>query len=117
MDYSRLGRELLFWPFSKGRRAMEQLLPLLIQLIGGGAGGNIVGSLLKNANLSRLVQTVVGIIGGIAGGQAVDWMGMLESMMGAGEMAGQAGASAVGGGLLVAIVGLIKKAMAGGAAA
>lgn len=99
---------------------MEQLLPLLIQLIGGGAGGNIAGTLLKNIDLSKLAQTIIGIIGGIAGGQAVDWMGVLESVLGAGgagEMAGQAGASAIGGGLLVAIIGLIKKAMAGGAAA
>ena len=99
---------------------MEQLVPLLIQLIGGGAGGNIAGTLLKNIDLSKLAQTIIGIIGGIAGGQAVDWMGVLESVLGnggAGEMAGQAGASAIGGGLLVAIIGLIKKAMAGGAAA
>ena len=99
---------------------MEQLLPLLIQLIGGGAGGNIAGALLKNIDLSKLAQTVIGILGGIAGGQAVNWLGLLESILGAGgasEMAGQAGASAVGGGLLVAIIGMIKKAMAGGAAA
>lgn len=99
---------------------MEQLVPLLIQLIGGGAGGNIAGTLLKNIDLSKLAQTIIGIVGGIAGGQAVDWMGVLESVLGAGgagEMAGQAGASAIGGGLLVAIIGLIKKAMAGGAGA
>ena len=98
---------------------MEQLLPLLIQLIGGGAGGNIAGALLKNIDLSKVAQTIIGIIGGIAGGQAVDWMGLLESILsadGAGAMAGNAGASAVGGGLLVAIVGMIKKAMAGGQA-
>ena len=61
---------------------MEQLLPLLIQLIGGGVGGNIAGTLLKNIDLSRLAQTIVGIIGGIAGGQAINWMGVLESVLG-----------------------------------
>jgi hypothetical protein len=99
---------------------MEQLVPLLIQLIGGGAGGNIAGSLLKNIDLSKLAQTIIGIVGGIASGQAVNWMGILESVLGAGgagEMVGQAGVSGVGGAVLVAIVGLIKKAMAGGAAA
>jgi hypothetical protein len=99
---------------------MEQLLPMLIQLIGGGAGGNIAGSLLKNIDLSRLAQTVIGILGGIAGGQAINWMGVLESVMGAGGaggMLGNAGVSGVSGAVLVAIVGMIKKAMAGGAAA
>lgn len=99
---------------------MEQLVPLLIQLIGGGAGGNIVGALLKNVDLSKLAQTIIGIIGGIAGGQAVNWMGLLESVLGAndaGALIGDAGASAVGGGLLVAIVAMIKKAMASGGAA
>lgn len=99
---------------------MEQWLPLLIQLIGGGAGGNIAGALLKNINLSRLAQTIIGIVGGIASGQAVNWMGILESLMtaeGAGGMLGNAGVSGAGGAILVAIVGMIKKAMAGGTAA
>jgi hypothetical protein len=96
---------------------MEQLLPLLIQLIGGGAGGNIAGSLLKNIDLSRLAQTVIGIIGGIASGQAVNWMGVLESVMGAGGAGGMLGQAGVSGAILVAIIGMIKKAMAGGAAA
>ncbi len=99
---------------------MESLLPLLIQLIGGGAGGNIAGSLLKNIDLSKVVQTIVGIIGGIAGAQGLNWAGILQSVLsggGAGEMLGQAGVSGVGGAILVAIVGMIKKAMAGGGAA
>lgn len=98
---------------------MEQLLPMLIQLIGGGAGGNIAGSLLKNIDLSRLAQTVIGIIGGVAGGQAINWMGVLESVLGAGGaggMLGNAGVSGVSGAILVAIIGMIKKAMAGSAA-
>lgn len=98
---------------------MEQLLPLLIQLIGGGAGGNIAGTLLKNIDLSKLAQTVIGIIGGVAGGQAINWMGVLESVLGAGGaggMVGNAGVSGISGAVLVAIIGMIKKAMAGGAA-
>lgn len=97
---------------------MEQLIPLLIQLIGGGAGGNIAGTLLKNIDLSKLAQTIIGIVGGIAGGQAINWMGVLESVLGAGGaggLLGNAGVSGAGGAILVAIVGLIKKAMAGGA--
>lgn len=98
---------------------MEQLLPLLIQLIGGGAGGNIAGALLKNIDLSKLAQTIIGIIGGVAGGQAINWMGLLETLLssgGAGGLLGNAGVSGVSGAILTIIVGLIKKAMAGGAA-
>ncbi|QEG34599.1 hypothetical protein [Bythopirellula goksoeyrii] len=97
---------------------METLIPIIVQILGGGVGGNIVGALLKNVNLTKLVQTVVGIVGGVLGGQAADWMGILESVLnsgGAGAILGNAGTSGIGGAVLVAIVGLIKKAMAGSA--
>jgi hypothetical protein len=95
---------------------MDKLVPLIIQLIGGGAGGNIVAALLKNLNLDKIVATITGIVGGVAGGQLADWMGLLQKLMDSmgsgGQVAGNAGASAVGGALLTAIIGFIKKAMA-----
>jgi hypothetical protein len=97
---------------------MENLLPLLIQLIGGGAGGNIAGSLLKNLDLSRLMQTILGVIGGVASGQAVDMMGVLEQVLGAGGaggLLGNVGVSGVGGAILTILIGLLKKSLAGGA--
>lgn len=94
---------------------MEQLIPLLVQLIGGAAGGNIVGALLKNINLSKVVATVAGILGGVGGGQLASVTGLLEKVLGAtgggAEIAGQGGAAAIGGALLTAIVAFIKKAM------
>lgn len=51
-------------------------------MLGGGAGGNVAGKLLKNIDLSKLTQTVVGIIGGVASGQAVDWLGVLAKRSG-----------------------------------
>jgi hypothetical protein len=96
---------------------MEQLLPLIIQLIGGAAGGNIVGALLKNIDLSKVVATVVGLIGGVAGGQLAGLSGILEQIFGAtaegGQLVGHGASSAIGGAILTAIVGFIKKAMAG----
>ena len=95
---------------------METLLPIIIQVLGGGAGGNIAGKVLKNIDLSKLIQTVVGIIGGVMGGQAAGLLEVLQTVLGeggAGEILGNAGASGIGGAVLVAIVGFIKKAMAG----
>ena len=95
---------------------METLLPIIIQVLGGGAGGNIAGKLLKNIDLSKLIQTVVGVIGGVMGGQTAGLLKVLQTVLGeggVGEMLGNAGASGIGGAVLVAIVGFIKKAMAG----
>lgn len=95
---------------------MDQLLPLIIQLIGGAAGGNVVGALLKNANLTAILRTILGVVGGVAGGQLAGVLGILQSILGdqlsgGGMVAGNAGASAVGGALLTLIVGIIKQAM------
>ena len=38
---------------------MEQLIPLIVQLIGGAAGGNVVGALLKNANFDVIIGSGV----------------------------------------------------------
>lgn len=95
---------------------MAQLIPLLIQLIGGAAGGNIVGALLKNANLTSLLRTILGVVGGVGGAQLAGMLPALQGLLGAdagtgGMVLGNAGASAIGGGLLALIVGLIKQAM------
>jgi hypothetical protein len=94
---------------------MEQLIPIIIQLIGGAAGGNIVGALLKNLDLNKVVATIAGIVGGIGGGQLASLTGVLEQIFGdaagAGGMAGNGVSAALGGAILTAIVGFIKKAM------
>ncbi|HMP06038.1 MAG TPA: hypothetical protein PJ982_06790 [Lacipirellulaceae bacterium] len=100
---------------------MESLIPLLIQLIGGGAGGNIVAKLLKNLDLNAVIATITGILGGVGGTKLADLIGVLPKILEAvggtgGEIVGNGGASAVGGALLTAIVGFIKKAMASKAA-
>ena len=91
---------------------MENLLPLILQLAGGAAGGNLIAYLLKKLDLGPLGNTVVGLIGGFAGGQLPGLLGaatggtditsILLSLLGGG----------VGGGALTAIVGLIKNAIA-----
>ncbi|MEN8222667.1 MAG: hypothetical protein ABFR36_05365 [Acidobacteriota bacterium] len=90
---------------------MENLIPLIIQLVSGAAGGNAAGSLLKKLSLGKLWNSVLGIIGGGLGGQllgmlglgiggnATDLNGIIGNVIGGG----------VGGGALMGIVGFAKK--------
>lgn len=93
---------------------MTTLLPILIQLIGGAAGGNVVGALLKKLPVGKLLATILGAVGGAGSGQLAQLLPMLEGLLGGGGMAADAGAGATGGALLTLVVGLIKKAMSGG---
>jgi hypothetical protein len=93
---------------------------LIVQLISGAVGGNAAGAMLKQFSLGTVGNSLVGILGGGIGGQ-------LLALMGAGG-AGAAAASAsgldigsivtnvlgggVGGGVLMTIVGLIRKQLA-----
>jgi len=93
---------------------MESLLPLIIQLVSGAAGGNVAGSLMKNLSLGTVGNSIAGILGGGCGGQL---LGMLGMASGAGEMdiggiIGSIAAGGAGGGVLMAIIGMVKKAMA-----
>jgi hypothetical protein len=93
---------------------VESLLPLIIQLISGAAGGNVAGSIMKNLSLGTVGNSLAGILGGGIGGQLLGVLGMAT---GAGEMdiggiIGSIASGGVGGGALMAIIGIIKKAMA-----
>lgn len=89
------------------------IISLLVQLVTGAAGGNVVGALLKNLPVGKILATVLGAVGGAGGAQLAGLLPMLEGLLGAG-VAGDAGVGAGGGALLTLIVGMIKKAMAGG---
>lgn len=95
---------------------MEGVISLIIQLISGALGGNIAGALLKNLSLGTVGNSIVGILGGGIGGQ-------LLSMLGAGGAAATGGldlagivssvaGGGVGGGVLMAIIGLLKRLFA-----
>ncbi|MBT8298477.1 MAG: hypothetical protein HKP42_10190 [Maribacter sp.] len=93
---------------------MEEYLPLLIQLVSGALGGNVAGKLLKNMSLGTLGNSIVGILGGGLGGQILGMLGM-DVDGGGMDMAGILGSVAgggVGGGVLMAIIGVVKKALA-----
>ena len=87
---------------------------LLIQLVGGAAGGNIAGSLLKNSSLGGVGNTVAGGIGGLLGGNILNSaLGVTKvaaaSGLDIGTIISQIAGSGVGGGVLMVLVGLLKQ--------
>ncbi|MGQ0443238.1 MAG: hypothetical protein ACT4OH_07315 [Methylophilaceae bacterium] len=91
-------------------------LGLIIQLISGAVGGNIAGSLMKNASLGTALNSVVGILGGGLGGQLLSMLGVggaeATGGMDIASIITQVAGGGVGGGVLLAVIGLIKNAMA-----
>jgi len=94
------------------------IVSLIIQLASGAVGGNVAGAILKKYSLGTTGNSIVGILGGGLGGQIL-------AMLGLGGLAGAGGGGAldigsivssvagggVGGGVLMAIIGLIRQAM------
>ena len=94
-----------------------EFLPLVIQLLTGAAGGNVVGKLAKNLDLGTLGNSVAGIIGGGIGGQLLGMLGVEAGPSGSLDVAsllGSVASGGVGGGALMAIIGLIKSVLAKG---
>ena len=92
---------------------MEGMLPLIINLISGAVGGNVAGGLMKNLSLGTMGNSIVGIIGGGAGGALLGMLG-IDTGGGAMDVSGIIGSIAsggVGGGVLMAIIGVIKNAL------
>jgi hypothetical protein len=97
------------------------IIGLIIQLIAGAAGGNAVGSLLKQFDLGVVGNSIAGVIGGGVGAQVIG------SLLGGGAVAGaatgggldissiieQVVAGGAGGGILMVIVGIVKQFMSG----
>ena len=90
------------------------MLPLIIQLISGAVGGNVAGSLMKNSSLGTLGNSIAGIAGGGIGGQILGMLGMATGGggMDIGSILGSVASGGVGGGILMAVIGLIRSAMA-----
>jgi uncharacterized membrane protein YeaQ/YmgE (transglycosylase-associated protein family) len=87
---------------------------LLIQLASGAVGGNVAGAALKNLSLGTLGNSIVGILGGGLGGQILGMLGMGGDgggAMDAGSILSSVAGGGVGGAVLLAIIGFIKKSM------
>lgn len=93
---------------------MESLLPLIIQLVSGAVGGNVAGKLMKDSSLGTIGNSIAGILGGGIGGQLLGLVGIGAGGggMDLGSIVGSLASGGVGGGALMAVIGLIKKVMA-----
>jgi uncharacterized membrane protein YeaQ/YmgE (transglycosylase-associated protein family) len=92
---------------------MQNTVNLIIQLICGALGGNLAGGLFKKLSLGTVLNSILGILGGGLGGQLLNSLGfgdtggpgtdiwsVIANILGGG----------IGGGILMVIVGVIKKA-------
>ncbi|MEE9372435.1 MAG: hypothetical protein V3V00_05220 [Saprospiraceae bacterium] len=95
-----------------------EILPLILQLVGGALGGVGAGKAMPNASLGSIGNIISGVIGGGGVGQlllpmlglatggggtdgGMDIAGMLGSLVGGGA----------GGGIITLVIGMIKNAM------
>lgn len=85
---------------------------LIIQLVSGALGGNLVGWLIKKINLGWIGNSIAGIVGGGALGQLLPVLGLGTSgNLNATSIISSILGGGVGGGILMAIVGLIRNAI------
>jgi uncharacterized membrane protein YeaQ/YmgE (transglycosylase-associated protein family) len=82
------------------------LTAVLIQLVSGAVGGNLGGLLNKAKSLGPLLNTILGAVGGVGGGQVLG--GSLTDLLG-NATAGNVTSSALVGLILPILGGLFKK--------
>jgi len=83
------------------------LTNLLIQALSGAVGGNLGGLLNKAKSLGPLLNSVLGAVGGVGGGQVLG--GPLTDLLGGNATVGYGAASALVGLLLPLIASYFKK--------
>ena len=92
-------------------KAHQLMLPLIINLVCGAVGGNVAGALIKKINMGTLWNSVAGILGGGLGGQILSLLGISAGGDGSLDVTSiieNVAAGGVGGGSVLAIVGVIK---------
>ncbi|MGO4705635.1 hypothetical protein AB4072_07645 [Microvirga sp. 2MCAF38] len=97
------------------------LLNLIIQLISGAVGGNIVGNVSDRLDLGPVGNTIAGAIGGAGGGQLLNMLLTGGATTAATTMGGmdisslitQFAGGGVSGAIITIVVALIRQAMSG----
>ena len=87
---------------------------MALPYIMGAVGGNVIAKFLPSLDLGTLWNSVAGIVGGGIGGTLLGMIGVdagAATSLDIGSLLGGAGAGAVGGGVVMFVVGLIKKAL------
>ncbi|WP_420861513.1 hypothetical protein [Algirhabdus cladophorae] len=93
---------------------------LIIGLLSGAAGGNIVGKLSEKLNLGLIGNSLAGIVGGGAGAAILGQLGVDPAALAGGAEAGgldigsiigSVAGGGVGGGALMAVIGVVKGMM------
>jgi uncharacterized membrane protein YeaQ/YmgE (transglycosylase-associated protein family) len=87
---------------------------LIIQLVAGAVGGNAAGAALKNLSLGSIGNTIAGVLGGGLGGFLMPMLGMAGTGaegMDIGAIVQNVLGGGVGGGVVMAIIGAVKKAL------
>jgi len=91
------------------------IVALIIQLASGAVGGNLAGALLKKFSLGTVGNSIVGILGGGLGGQLLGMLGVggagaTGGALDVGSIISSIAGGGVGGGVLMAIIGVIRSA-------
>jgi uncharacterized membrane protein YeaQ/YmgE (transglycosylase-associated protein family) len=94
-------------------------MELIISLVAGALGGNLGGAVLKNYSLGTLGNSIVGLLGGGLGTYLLGMMGAPVDPAAAaaaggldiGSIISSIASGGVGGGVLMAIVGVLKGMM------
>ena len=81
----------------------------LVSLLCGAVGGNVGGALFKKLSLGPVLNSIVGILGG-AGGMTL--MDKINATTG-NEYVNQVGGGAVGGTVLMVVIGILKMIFGG----
>lgn len=106
---------------------MEALIPIILQVVSGAAGGGIVGGLIKTVGMSMIKKMLLGGAGGLVGGAVATGAGPLGGLLGGltgmaaggdastgmdmGGIIGNLAGGAVGGGALTGIGGMLAGMM------
>lgn len=91
---------------------MQTWVPILIQLVVGAIGGNLVGSSMKGRSLGAAGNMLAGAVGGLGGGQLLGALGIAGGAGGLdfGSILSDILGGGAGGAILTGIIGMLRPA-------
>ena len=90
------------------------IISLIISLVSGAIGGNVAGAAMKDKSLGVTGNSLSGILGGGIGGAILQLLGVGAGQAGTLDIASileNIASGGVGGGILLAVISVIKGAM------